>query len=43
MQEFNKGTYDYIVATDESDLKKEKDSDNESIEEESDDEGNVYR
>ncbi|CAH1757659.1 18234_t:CDS:10 [Entrophospora sp. SA101] len=36
VQEFNKGVYDYIIATDESDLKSEKDSDNESVEENDD-------
>lgn len=30
MQEFNKGVYDYIIATDEADGRKEEDTDNEN-------------
>ncbi|KAG2172235.1 hypothetical protein INT43_004776 [Umbelopsis isabellina] len=36
VQEFNKGIYDYIIATDESELKGEQDSDDEEDEEEED-------
>ena len=34
MQEFNKGVYDYIIATDEGDFKSEQDTDDELDEEE---------
>jgi ATP-dependent RNA helicase DDX56/DBP9 len=36
VQEFNKGIYDYIIATDESDLKGEQDTDDEDEEMEDD-------